>query len=135
MRDDKDGEVFTYQGDKGTIITFIDENGYKKKERALRKYCMRTYKSLIFDVFPSIRNGKLKDGDYEFDLLTDDTFQKVYGKIRISFFVQKNTVVIKDLEPSEILIAMYSLELPTYKGIPYRDEKDLFKIKIVTGGV
>lgn len=134
MKKNEDGEVFTYQGDKGTIITFVDENSYKKQERALRKYCMKSYKNLVFDVIPSIRNEKFKDGDYEYDLLTDKKFALVYGKIKLRFFVHGNVIVIKGLEPEEILISMYSVELPTYKGIPYRDEKDLFKIKIVTGG-
>ena len=95
---------------------------------------MKSYKNLVFDVIPSIRNEKFKDGDYEYDLLTDKKFALVYGKIKLRFFVHGNVIVIKGLEPEEILISMYSVELPTYKGIPYRDEKDLFKIKIVTGG-
>lgn len=129
------GEIKTYQLDKGTIITFIDENEYKKTERALRKYCMKSYKNLIFDIFPSLRHEKLKDGDYEYDLLTDKKFSQVYGKIKLKFFVHDNIIVIKNLEPYEMLMAMHSVELPTYKGVPYRDEKDLFKIRVITGGI
>ena len=134
MKKNEDGGIITYQGDKGTIIVFVDENEYRKQERALRKYCTRTYKNLIFDVIPSIRKEKLKNGDYEYDLLTDKIFTQVYGKIKLRFFVHDNIVVIKNLTPESILIAMYSVELPTYKGVPYRDERDLFKIKVVLGG-
>lgn len=134
MKKDECGEVLIYQGDKGAIITFVDENEYKKLERALRKYCMKSYKVLIFDIFPSLRDKKLKDGDYEYELLTDKSFEKVYGKIKLKFYVHGNIIVIKNLEPYEMLMAMHSVELPTYKGVPYRDKKDLFKIRFFTGG-
>lgn len=134
MRKNEDGEVFTYHVDRGTIISFVDANEYRKQERALRKYLTRTYKNLIFDVIPEIKNKKFRDGDYEFDLVTDKRFTQVYGKIKLMFYVHKDIVVIKCLEPGDILMAMYLVELPTYKGVPYRDEKDLFKIKTVMGG-
>ena len=47
----------------------------------------------------------------------------------LRFYVQNNVIVIKEITPREILIDLYKRNLlKTYKGVPYRNKYDLFKI-------
>ena len=112
------------------IITYLDENEYKKKERALRKYFMRNYKNLIFEVYPTLkREGKI-DGKYEVDLLLGELFEKVYGKPKLLFSVRNDVAILEDIYPGELFLDLNNVECPTYKGVPYRNKKDLEKIRI-----
>ena len=43
---------------KGYVLDYINENEFKKLERALKKYNMLAYKKLNFEYYPSLRNGK-----------------------------------------------------------------------------
>ena len=43
---------------KGFILDYINENEYKKLERALKKYNMLAFKKLNFEYYPSLRNGE-----------------------------------------------------------------------------
>ena len=43
---------------KGFILDYINENEFRKLERALKKYNMLAYKKLNFDYYPSLRGGK-----------------------------------------------------------------------------
>ena len=36
----------------GYIIDYINENEFRKKERAIKKYNMLAYKKLLFDYYP-----------------------------------------------------------------------------------
>lgn len=130
----KDGEVITKKCDKGRIITFLDENDYIKKERALRTYNMRAYKQLVFLVQKQLKHNDLDEGVYELDLITDEKFKKVYGQIKLHFTVKKDIVLITDITPGDKLIDFFRVLAPTYKGVPYTNEKDLLKIKILLGG-
>lgn len=128
----KDGPVITKEfKDNRNIITYIDENDFKKKERALRKYIMGAYKYWIFEVVPKLQKENKKDGKYELDLPVDKLFEKVYGKLKVLFSVKNDVVILEDIVPNEILIDMFNRELPTYKGVPYRNEKDKFKIELL----
>lgn len=129
----KDGEVITKKCDKGVIITYIDENDFIKQTRALRMFYMRTYKDLVFNVSYTIKQTDYEDGEYEIPLYTERTFEKVYGKFILRFFVQNKTIVIKEIAPRELLIDLHRCLLKTYKGVPYRNDYDLLKIKILLG--
>ena len=78
------------------IIDYINENEFRKKERAIKKYNMLAYKKLLFDYYPSLREGNLlgvkvshsdKDGitKYELKLPTDVMFNKVHGDIILHY--------------------------------------------------
>lgn len=112
-----------------TYITFVDENLYIKKKKALARYCRKAYKDLILNVFPKLKECGKKDGIYEVNLRTEPLFEKAYGKIMLKFTVRNDVVVIEDIEPNDILIECYMKNLPIYKGIPYSTKKDLFKLK------
>lgn len=113
------------------IITYLDENNFKKKERALRKYFMKNYKYLIFKFYPTLKKGGKQEGHYEIELPVDTLFEKVYGKMKLLFSVYKDTAVLEDILPNEILMAAHRRDLPTYKGVPYSSKKDLKKLKIM----
>ena len=129
----KDGEVITKKCDKGVIITYIDENDFIKQIRALKMFYMRTYKDLTFNVSYTLKQTDYEDGEYEIPLYTEKTFEKVYGKFILRFFVQNKTIVIKEITPREILIDLHRCLLQTYKGVPYRNQLDLLKIKLLIG--
>ena len=43
---------------KGYVLDYINENEFKKLERALKKYNMLAFKKLTFDYYPALRNGE-----------------------------------------------------------------------------
>lgn len=112
-------------------ITYLDENLYRKKKKALKRYFRKNYKYLEMKVIPKLGKEEKKDGIYELNLPTDELFEKVYGKIYLHFSVKNDVAIIEDILPNDILISCYEKDLPTYKGIPYENKNDLKKIKIV----
>ena len=128
----KDGPVITKKfKDNRKLIIYIDENEFRKKERAIKKYFMGAYKYWIFEAVPKLQQVNKIDGQYELELPVSELFKKVYGNLRVLFTVKNDVVVLENIEPSGILIDMHRKELPTYKGIPYRDDKDKFKINLM----
>lgn len=114
-----------------SFIKLLDENLYIKKEKTLRRYFIKSYKYLIFEVMPKLMlDGKI-DGVYELELPIDDLFKKVYGSMILKFSVKNDIAIIEDIIPNDILIEAYMKNLPCYHGIPYASEKDLKKIKIM----
>ena len=126
---------------KGNVIEYIDENDFKKKERAIRKYNMSAYKKLQFEYYKDMCKGNYPGKEvwssseitnYALELPTDKLFKKIYGPITLHYTVYKNrnVVLLTNLTPSEILIEGHKKELNTYKGTIVATEKDLFKAKI-----
>lgn len=112
------------------IVTYIDENDFIKKQRALRKYFTKCYKYLVFKAIPKLKEPNKKDGVYEVELPSGDLFKRVYGPMKLKFSVQNDIAVLEDITPSELLLNCYMKDLPVYKGLPYDTSKDLFKIKL-----
>lgn len=128
----EDGPVITKKfKNNRNIITYVDENEFKKKERAIKKYFMGTYKYWIFEVVPKLQKENKKDGKYELELPVSELFNKVYGKVKVLFSVKNDVVILENIIPEEILTDMHRKELPAYKGVPYRNEKDKFKIELM----
>ncbi len=129
------------------IIDYINENEFRKKERAIKKYNMLAYKKLLFDYYPSLREGNFlgvivstneKDhiDKYELTLPTDKTFVKVHGNITLHYSVYKdnNIVMLETLTPEDILTEGHQKELTTYKGVMVsksHKELDMFKINLL----
>ena len=129
------------------IIDYINENEFKKKERAIKKYNMLAYKKLLFDYYPSLREGnfqgvlistneKDKTEKYELTLPTDKTFVKVHGNITLHYtvYLEQKTVILETLTPEDILTEGHQKELTTYKGVMVSKthaEKDIFKINLL----
>jgi len=132
---------------KGYVLDYINENEFKKLERALKKYNMLAYKKLNFEYYPSLRNGKFlgqmtsqnkKAGTetYELKLPGDKSFALVHGDVKLIYtaYIKEQTIMLNTITPSDILLEGHKSELTTYKGIMISKEKkaqDMFKIDLL----
>ena len=115
-------------------VFYEDTKELKNLLRSLRLYNKVAYKQVIFrDRLEELEFEKLKDGTYKAELKTDSLFKKVYGSCEVYMELGKKSIKIIRIEPYDILMAGYRKILDTYKGIPYRDKKDLFKIRMMDG--
>ena len=111
------------------VIEYLNENEFRKKERAVKKYNMLAYKKLVFDFYPSFRDGDFKGivvskntkdmiTKYELKLPTDRMFAKVHGDVVLHYTVYEG----------------HQKELSTYKGVMVSKshaERDMFKINLL----
>ncbi len=132
---------------KGYVLDYVDENEFRKLERALKKYNMIAYKKLSFEYYHDLKNGKFvgelisqnkKAGTetYELKLPSDKMFAAVHGEVKLRYTVYKKdeTVVLETLTPEDILLEGHMSELSTYKGIMISKanaSKDKFKIDLL----
>ncbi len=108
---------------------YLDVNDFIKKFRSLKTYCPRTYKELIFKINKDDFYNK-PNGRYKINLYTSREFKYVYGQISLIYSVEDKTVIIEDLLPNDFFLTGYYELLKNYKGIPYRNQKDKFKIDL-----
>ncbi len=132
---------------KGFVLDYINENEFKKLERALKKYNMLAYKKLNFEYYPELRKGNFigelisknkseKTETYELKLPSDSMFKQVHGDVTLKYIVYKeqNIVMLDTLTPTEILLEGHMAELTTYKGVMISKanaSKDMFKIDLL----
>lgn len=132
---------------KGFILDYINENEFKKLERALKKYNMLAYKKLNFEYYPELRKGNFigelistnkveKTETYELKLPSDSMFKQVHGDVTLKYIVYKeqNIVMLDTITPTEILLEGHMAELTTYKGVMISKanaSKDMFKIDLL----
>ncbi len=132
---------------KGYVLDYINENEFKKLERALKKYNMLAFKKLNFEYYPSLRNGKFVGSlistnkkenteKYELKLPSDKMFSAVHGEVKLFYTVYKKegTIMLETITPTEILLEGHMSELTTYKGIMISKanaSKDKFKIDLL----
>ena len=132
---------------KGYVLDYINENEFRKLERALKKYNMIAFKKLTFEYYPSLRNGNLvgekisenkKNGteSYELKLPSDKIFTQIHGEVKLLYTVHKkeNIVMLETLTPEDILLEGHRSELTTYKGIMISKQnasKEMFKIDLL----
>ena len=132
---------------KGFVLDYINDNEFKKLERALKKYNMLAFKKLNFEYYPALRNGKFlgqlvsqnkkaNTETYELKLPSDKTFSQVHGEVKLIYTVYKEqkTVMLSTITPSDILLEGHRSELTTYKGIiisKANASKDMFKIDLL----
>lgn len=129
------------------LFDYINENEFKKLERAIKKYNMLAYKQLYFEYYPKLKSGnflgkKIQEDktkgtiSYELKLVTDATFSKVHGDINLYYHVypREKIVMLDKFEPLEILSEGHASELVTYKGVmvsKQHADKDMFKINLL----
>ena len=129
------------------VIEYLNENEFRKKERAVKKYNMLAYKKLVFDFYPAFRDGNFmgvivskntKDGitKYELKLPTDRMFAAVHGDVKLHYTVYENQklVMLDTLTPEDILTEGHQKELSTYKGVMVSKshaDRDMFKINLL----
>ena len=115
-------------------IFYDDTKELKCLMRSLRTYNMRAYKQIIFrERFEELNFINYQDDIYTADLYTDELFRKVYGVCKIVVEIKNEQAKVIRIEPQELLLAGFKRILETYKGCPYRNEQDLFKIKLIGG--
>ena len=128
---------------KGYVLDYINENEFKKLERALKKYNMLAFKKLNFDYYPALRNGKFvgelistnkkeQTEKYELKLPSDKMFAAV--KLYYTVYLKEGTIMLDTITPTEILLEGHMSELATYKGIMISKanaSKDKFKIDLL----
>lgn len=106
----------------------------KNSMSSLKIYNRRAYKQLIFkEEFEELDFKLYGDNIYTAELHTDDLFKKVYGTCKVVVIIKNEQAKIIRVEPQDLLLDGYRRLLRTYKGCPYRNEKDLFKIKAIGG--
>ncbi|HOB26361.1 MAG TPA: hypothetical protein PLB45_03090 [Bacilli bacterium] len=131
---------------KGYILDYINENEYKKLERALKKYNMLAFKKLNFEYYPALRSGnflgELLSSDkekhtetYELKLPSDILFTQVHGEVKLRYiaYTNQNVVMLETIMPTEILLEGHVAELTTYKGVMISKanaDKDKFMINL-----
>ena len=129
------------------VIEYLNENEFRKKERAIKKYNMLAYKKLLFDYYPNMRDGNFpgvmishsdKDNTskYELKLPTDAMFNKVHGDIILHYtaYHKERIIMLDNLTPDDILTEGHQKELTTYKGVMVSKthaDKDIFKINLL----
>ena len=129
------------------VIEYLNENEFRKKERAIKKYNMLAYKKLLFDFYPALREGKFpgvmvshsdkeNTSKYELKLPTDVMFSKVHGDIILHYtaYHKQRIIMLDNLTPDEILTEGHQKELTTYKGVMVSKthaQKDIFKINLL----
>jgi len=132
---------------KGYVLDYINENEFKKLERALKKYNMLAFKKLNFEYYPALRNGNFigelvstnkfaHTKKYELKLPSDKMFAQVHGEVKLYYTVYEleQTVMLDTITPTEILLEGHMSELATYKGIMISStnaSKDKFKIDLL----
>jgi len=132
---------------KGYVLDYVNENEFKKLERALKKYNMLAFKKLNFEFYPALRSGKFlgekvnvdkKNGTetYELRLPSDKMFTQIHGEVKLIYTVNKkdDVVLLDEITPSQILLEGHMSELTTYKGIMISKKnasKDMFKIDLL----
>ncbi len=132
---------------KGYVLDYVNENEFKKLERALKKYNMIAFKKLNFEYYPMIRSGKFvgeviaqnkknKTTSYELKLPSDKLFTQIHGEVKLRYTVheKEEVVMLETLTPEDILLEGHRSELTTYKGIMISKEnasKDMFKIDLL----
>ena len=78
---------------KGYVLDYVNENEFRKLERALKKYNMLAYKKLNFVYYPALRNGEAvgelvsqnktkHTKSYELKLPSDKTFAQMTDEER-----------------------------------------------------
>ena len=132
---------------KGYVLDYINENEFKKLERALKKYNMLAFKKLNFDFYPALRNGnflgekvsfdkKNSTETYELRLPSDKMFTQIHGEVKLIYTVhlKEEVIMLEEITPSKILLEGHMSELTTYKGIMISKKnasKDMFKIDLL----
>ena len=132
---------------KGYVLDYVNENEFKKLERALKKYNMLAFKKLNFSYYPALRNGefvgelistnkKNNTEKYELKLPSDKMFSQVHGEVKLYYtvYLKEGTIMLETITPTQILLEGHMSELATYKGIMISKanaSKDKFKIDLL----
>ena len=129
------------------IFEYLDEQKFKKCERSVKKYNMFSFKKLVFDFYPKMKDGnflgeKINEDkeknvlSYALTLPADELFTKVHGEIVLEYdvYADKNIILLKTIQPEDLFLEGHATELGAYKGVMISKEnaqKDMFKINLL----
>ena len=129
------------------IFEYLNENEFRKLERSVKKYNMLSYKKMIFEFYPQLKEGNFlgklvkvnsenNTKSYELKLPTDELFVRVHGEIVLHYSVceDSNTIILETITPESLLSEGHKQELQAYKGVMISKtnaEKDKFKIDLL----
>ncbi len=132
----------------GFILDYVDENKFRKLEKALKKYNRLAFKKLNFNYYPELRNGsflgelvsqnkKNSTKTYELKLPSDQMFTQIHGDVKLKYIVyeKEHMVLLDTITPEDILIEGHKAELTTYKGVMISKanaSKEMFKIDLLS---
>ena len=115
------------------VLEYLNENEYRKKESAIKKYSMLAYKKLIFQIYSSLREGdfqgvivsrdeRYKSESYELPLPTDSMFNKLYGNITLHYtvYLEQMLIMLENITPEENTEVMAKV-YPFWLGYRYRN--------------
>lgn len=118
---------------------YENENEFKQLERGVKRLNMIAYQKLLFEIYPNLKNGDLKqakknDNLYEIELPTDTMFSRVYGKYKLVFEIIGKNIKLIDILPREILLEHLKGNTIFYKGIivSKNSYKDKYKIDLLS---
>ena len=109
------------------VIEYLNENEFRKKERAVKKYNMLAYKKLIFEFYPNFREGKFNgvvvsknttEGITKYELKlpidSDSTLSDMNENFTLHYVVYetKDLVILDTITPET-----YQIGLNSYKGV------------------
>ena len=125
---------------------YLDENKFRVRERAVRKYNTLAYKRLLFEYYPKLKEGEFlgkpiktnEDGSLmmELSLPTDTMFKKVHGEMKLHYTVypDKKIILLTNITPDGILEEGHRSELKAYKGVMISKidpKRDMFKVNLL----
>lgn len=108
-------------------ITYLDEAECRKLIRGLKQINMLAYKQIIFKNLDFDK----EQGKHELILNTDKNFKLIHGDIKIIYSTYKDTIIVENIEPRNVLMEYHNKKKNTYEGIPFVDNKDIFKINLL----
>ena len=125
------------------VLEYLNENEYRKKESAIKKYSMLAYKKLIFQIYSSLREGdfqgvivsrdeRYKSESYELPLPTDSMFNKLYGNITLHYtvYLEQMLIMLENITPEDIVLETTQNKYASYKR-KTSEESDRFKINLL----
>lgn len=102
--------------------------------KALYLYHRLSYSYYVFTVAPDLRKGRgiILDGEkHHIDIICNNMFAKVHGKLSLIYSVDQNVITLHSIEPNNVLQSLYSKSFETYKGVPILSPKDKFKVDLL----
>ena len=98
------------------IIEYRDEEEFRKREKAVKKYNMLAYKKLMYLYYPDLKKGNFAgnlissneiDKVYRYKLVlpTDKVFLLKYEEISLEYtvYLNRRIIVLDELNPCELL--------------------------------
>ena len=95
-------------------ITYLNETEYTKLVKGLKEINMLAYKEILF----KRQKFNTNPGKHELVLTTNEDFKKVHGVIKIIYSTYKDTIVIENIEPSQVLMEYLYMCFCVFYDIP-----------------